>query len=247
MAFRFVLSVAAVLVAASLIILCLVGCLRSDGRNSDCRWPGESPTRPASAWHVSEDAEFAEDLSIRYADVHYGLRTPHFVSGEAYDAARDSCMATLFAEVAREHQVSVQDVYSALGRNRVYIDLIGIVPFILVYCFVVAAFAWVVWRRYPPVEDGWVPGIVMFLMLSFAFAVGGVMLGEVWSWIVERYRVGNPHMSYRAQRLIWSRHPMALFTGAIIIFWIAVLASARRLRPARVNLGSREILDHSTS
>jgi hypothetical protein len=229
MALRFVLLV--VLAVASLIVLGLAGGVRRDGRNSDCQWPGESATHRASAWHLSEDAEFAEDLAIRYADVHHGLRTPYFVSGGAYTAARDSCMATLFAQIAREHGIPVQDVYSSLGRNRVSIDLIGILPFVLVYCFAVAAVTRVIWRRYPPVEDGWIPGIVMFLLLSFAFAVGGVMLGEVWSWIVERYRVGNPHMSYRAQRLIWSRHPTALFTGAMVIFWLAALDSVRLLRP----------------
>jgi hypothetical protein len=52
------------------------GCLRRDGRNSDCRWPGESSNHPVSARHLSTDAEFAEDLAIRYADVHFGLRTP---------------------------------------------------------------------------------------------------------------------------------------------------------------------------
>jgi len=212
------------------IFVCLAGCVRRDGRNSDCRWPAEGATHRVSAWHLSQDAEFAEDLAIRYADVHHGLRTPYFVSGEAYNAARDSCMATLFAEISREHVVPIQGVYSSLGGNRVYIELIGILPFVLVYCFVVAAITRLIWRRYPPVEDGWIPGIVMFLLLSFAFAVGGVMLGEMWSWIVERYQVGNPHMSYRADRLIWSRHPTVLFTGAIVIFWLAALDSVRRLR-----------------
>jgi hypothetical protein len=234
MSFRFVFVLVAIALAATaMIILCLVGCVRSDGRNSDCRWPGESTTQQASAWHLSEDAEFAEDLAIRYADVHHGLRTPYYVSGEVYNAARDSCMATLFAQIASEHGVPVQDVYSSLGRNRVYLDLIGILPFVLVYCFVAAVVMRLIWRRYPPGEDGWVPGIVMFLLFSFAFAVGGVMLGETWSWIVERYRVGNPHMSYRAQRLIWTRHSGVLLTGAIVIFWLVALDSVRRLRLPR--------------
>jgi hypothetical protein len=66
--------------------------------------------------------------------------------------------------------------------------------------------------------------------LLFFVAETGGMLGEVWSWIGERYQIGNSHMCCRAQRLIWSRHPTALFTGAIVIFWLAAL----------------EIFDHST-
>jgi hypothetical protein len=57
--------------------------------------------------------------------------------------------------------------------------------------------------------------------------------------IVERYRVGNPHMSYRAERSIWSRHPTALLTGAIVIFWLAALDSVRRLRTPRPSEVSR--------
>jgi hypothetical protein len=231
MTFRCVRVVGAiVLVAGSLVVLCLIGRVRSDGRNSDCRWPGERATQGVSSWHLSEDAEFAEDLAIRYTDVHHGLRTPYYEPGNAYEAARDSCMATLFAQIASEHEVPVQDVYNALGRNRIYIDLLGILPFVVVYCFIGAAFSRFIWHQYPPAENGWTPVILMFFLLSFAFAIGGLMLGEVWSWIVERYRVGNPHMSDRAQRLIWSRYPGALFTGAVVVFWLIALDSILRLK-----------------
>ena len=54
-----------------LVLFCAAGCVRREGRNSDCRWPGETGEHPASEWHLSRDAEFAEDLAIRYADVQY--------------------------------------------------------------------------------------------------------------------------------------------------------------------------------
>jgi hypothetical protein len=57
-------------------ILGAVGCVRHDGRNPDCSWPPENANPTATARHLSEDAEFAEDLAIRYADTHHGLRTP---------------------------------------------------------------------------------------------------------------------------------------------------------------------------
>jgi hypothetical protein len=46
----------------------MVGCVRRDGRNSDCKWPCEIPVHSADARHLSADAEFGEDLAIRYAD-----------------------------------------------------------------------------------------------------------------------------------------------------------------------------------
>ena len=71
--------------------------------------------------------------------------------------------------------------------------------------------------------------MVMMVMVSLAFAVGGVMLGEMWSWAVEGYRVGNSHMSYRAERLIWSRHRGALFVRALVLFWVVAGGVGRRM------------------
>jgi hypothetical protein len=217
------------LIAAAMFLFCAAGCVRRDGRNSDCRWPGENVQHSASNWHLSQDAEFAEDLAIRYADVHHGLRTPYYVSSEDYNAGRDSCMATLFAEIARQHDVPVELVYKLLGRNRVYIDAVEVLPFALLYCFLVAVLSRVILRRYPP-ADGWTSSAIMMLLLSVGFALGGIMIGEVWSWFLEGYRVGNAHMSYRAQRLIWSRHPSALFSGALLLFWLIALEVARRTK-----------------
>lgn len=58
-------------------VLGLSGCVRRDGRNSDCRWPGEASNHSVSARHLSADAEFGEDLAIRYADTHFGPRSPN--------------------------------------------------------------------------------------------------------------------------------------------------------------------------
>ena len=115
--------------------------MRSDGRSSDCRWPAGTPGNAVTARHLSADAEFAEDLAIRYAD---------------------TC--------------------SRLGIN---------LPFALLYWFACAA-AWrIIWRRYPPATDGWIPAAVMAFFLSLVFATGAMMLRELWSWFVETYRIGR--------------------------------------------------------
>jgi hypothetical protein len=213
-----------------LVLLFAAGCVRREGRNSDCRWPGETGEHLASAWHLSRDAEFAEDLAIRYADVHHGLHTPYWESPEDYRAARDRCMGTLFEQIAKEHGVSVEHVYSSLGQNRGYIDLAENLPFLLLYCFVAVVATRMIWRRYPPPEDGWITGATMILLLSLAFAVAGTMLGDVWSGIAENFRVGNGHGSYRGQRLPWSRHGTALLASMLILFWLAAIEVTRRMR-----------------
>ena len=211
------------------LLLCVAGCVRRDGRNSDCRWPGETPKHPADARHLSADAEFAEDLAIRYADVHHGLRTPYYVSGEAYVAGRERCMATLFEQVAKEHNVDVALVAASLGRNREYVDIGVNLPFVLLYCVAAAVVARWIWRRYPRREYGWIPGAAMALVLSMLLAAACVMFGEVWSSIIETWRIGNGHMSYREQRLLWARYRTELFVGALIVFWMAASVAARRV------------------
>src|SRR5438445_9097490 len=66
-AFRF-------LAALGLVIsLALTGCIRREGRNSDCIWPEVNarpldPSRGGDARHLREDVELAEDLAVRYMD-----------------------------------------------------------------------------------------------------------------------------------------------------------------------------------
>ncbi|MGH9657151.1 MAG: hypothetical protein ACRD96_01335 [Bryobacteraceae bacterium] len=218
--------------AGLVLLLCASGCIRRDGRNSDCRWPAESIPHPADARHLSADAEFAEDLAIRYADTHHGLRTPGWVSGEAYGAARDRCMATLFEQIAKTHGVPAANVASALGQNRARIDLAVNLPFGVLYCFLAAVAARWIWRRYPRGEHGWIPGFVMTLFLSLAAGAGSTMLGQMWGWLVETIRIGNGHMSYRAQRLWWNRNATVLFAGAVLVFWAAAAVAVLRQRTA---------------
>ena len=211
-----------------LLVLSSVGCVRREGRNAECKWPGEIPRHSADARHLSADAEFAEDLAIRYADTHHGLRTPNYVSGEVYDAARDRCMGSLFEHIAKEHGVPVGLVSAALGRNRAGVDFVVNLPFLPFYCFACIAVARWLWGKYPPAEYGRIAAVTMTLFLSLAMAVGCMMLGEVWSWIAEGYRVGNSHMSYRVQRLWWVQHRTGLFAYAATAFLLAVAAVALR-------------------
>ena len=207
--------------ATLLVLLAAVGCVRRDGRNSDCKWPTAIVSHAPGAPHLSADGEFAEDLAIRYADTHHGLHTPYYLSGDAYAGARDRCMGALFEQIAKAHGVPPGQVSDSLGHNRAHIDLAVILPLVLLCCFAAPAVARTIWRRYPPIEHGWIPGVIMVLFLSLVFAVGSTMLGEVWSGIAEAFRVGNGHMSYRTQRLLWGRHRTELFAGAWIVFWRA--------------------------
>ena len=136
--------------AAALPMLFLVaaaGCVRRDGRNTDCHWPGEIAAKalkadqPGYGKHLSEDAEFAEDLAIRYTDAHHGPRSGHFESHEAAGRARNRCLTAMFGEVAKAHAVTPAEVFKFLGRNRGLIDLAVNLPFALLYGFAMSMIA----------------------------------------------------------------------------------------------------------
>ncbi len=221
------------LVILMVFVLGAGGCVRRDGRNSDCNWPGETSNHPVSARHLSADAEFAEDLAIRYADVHFGRRTPN--AGPNYPVERDRCMERLFEEIGKEHGVPVEQVSGSLGRNRAYIDMAEVLPFALLYGLAAIVCARMIWRRYAPAEDSWAPGITMALFVSLALAAGSTLLGEMWNWTVETHRIGNNHISYRANRLFFAKHRLELFVAALMIFWLAAMNAARRVRLEHFN------------
>ena len=212
-------------VLALLVFVCMAGCVRHDGRNPDCRWPGETgaralnPSQPRDRQHLSEDAEFAEELAIRYADTHDGLRSGHFESREVYVQGRDRCLGEMFAEIGKAHGVTPTEVFKSLGRNRAEFDLAVNLPFVLLYIFAASVMVRRIWGRCPPGE-GWMVGMAMVLLCSLAFGAGGVLLGEQWSTAAESVRVGSGHLSYRVDRLPWVRYRGELFAFTVMLFWL---------------------------
>ena len=62
---------------------------------------------------------------------------------------------------------------------------------------------------------------------SAVVSTAGMLVGELWSGAVEMLRVGNGHLSYRADRIPWGQHRASLFFCGVLLFWaIAALTSA---------------------
>jgi len=64
----------------------------------------------------------------------------------------------------------------------------------------------------------------MFTLCSLAFGVGGMLLGEQCSILVESVRVGTGHLSYRVDRLPWARHHFGFFLLCLVLFWASAAA-----------------------
>jgi hypothetical protein len=202
-----------------LLLMCMPGCVRREGRNQDCRWPGEPAAGHAvTAYHLSRDAEFAEELAIRYADTHHGLRSRHFESLEIYVQSRNRCLGTMFSEIGKTHGVAPAKVFEALGRNRTELDLAVNLPFFLLYTLAGYLVVRRIWSRYH--SDGWIVAAALIAVCSLVFGVGGVLLGEMWSATIESIRIDSGHLSYRTERLPWIRYQRELFCVNVVLFWI---------------------------
>ena len=65
-----------------------------------------NPSQPWQQRHLSDDAEFAEDLAIRYADAYRGPHSGHFEGMPEYGRTRDQCVIALFKVIGSSHGVT---------------------------------------------------------------------------------------------------------------------------------------------
>lgn len=214
----------------TLIIVVVLGtsaCVRREGRNSDCKWPGEAgatvldPRQPRTSRHLSADTEFAEELADRYTNVHYGPHSGY--SGPAVAGIeRHQCMDWMFDEVAKTHGVTKDVVIASYGRNRLGIDLSEILSFAIIYGIAaVLTSRWLV-QRYPPSES-WAGTLLMLTLCSLAFGAGAALIGPLWSMTAENVRIGTGHLGPRVLRLPMERHQGLAFLSATVLFWILAL------------------------
>jgi hypothetical protein len=173
--------------------------------------------------HLSDEALLAEDAAVRYADVHRGRRSGDYVSREAYQEMRDSCMTELFETLATHHAVTVAQVRDAVHYRRTSIDVLILLSFVAYYLAVANAMV------------RWLSQSVFFEVAGLRWAatsvaacgaagVGLVLFGLYFA-AFEMIRIGNTHMSYRAWRHPWIQHPSEFLIGGVILF---VLVAAYR-------------------
>jgi hypothetical protein len=220
--------------AATLVLaVACAGCVDRARVNVDCRWVHEAKAfaldlgARANREHLDDDARFAEDLAIRFADVQRGHRSGHFKGIDEYERARDQCMTALFEAVAQDHRVTRDDVRAGLEHRRTDFDAIAILVFFILYGLAAIAFAQWMFRTF--LLDRTL-ALIATVVVSAPFAVAGWAAGGLWSSALEMIRIGNDHLSYRGERAPWSRHSAAAFAACVAVFW---LASVWRYRSQR--------------
>ena len=202
------------LVLLFLILLALSGCVRREGRNSDCQWP-----RTGEPKDLRADLEFAEELAIRYMDAqHYGPSHP-----ETAAQAKNRCMGILLGEIGKDHGITAQEAFKSFGQRAAAVDVAINLPLILLYAFAADFLIRRLLRRYPPAE-GRLTSILILDLASLVFGTVGLVLGQQWSVVAESVRIGTGHLSNRVFRLPINTHQSEAFLFGVVLFLcIAVL------------------------
>lgn len=208
------------LAVLALVTMGTTGCLDAARINPSCQLDDPSTavldlTRPADRRHLRDDAQLAEALGIRLGDAYRGRK-----SVPERQELREACRDSLFSVIATRHRVPLAHVQAAPARRDLALDaLLLLGPMAVVLYWSAREVAGRVHRRFD--DDEWVEAAVSTVLLSFAVAGLWLAIGNAWSWIVEMVRLQDQHLSFRAARIPWGRHALALYTLAVPCYWLA--------------------------
>ncbi len=210
----------------------LVGCTRPGDHpiSDNCQWLEDDHRTlnlqlPADRSHLRKDVETAEDVAIRWADKNFGLR-------REYQPKRDQCMSQLFGGLASQHDVGIGTIDEYLGRRDIFVDVAVILSFATFYAVAAYLLVGKIRKRFAPAAPGfWVMSVTMALGVGLV----SVMLGGLWSIVVEGIRLNSGHLSYRMNRIPARQYWSQFYLCSIAIFGVAVLIRSRmRFVPGRI-------------
>src|SRR6185436_6727882 len=191
----------------------LAGCARPGDHpiSSNCVWtePDIHPlqlTRISDRRHLRFDAVTAEDMAIRWSDIHFGLRPE-------WDQKCYECMQTLFHGIAKHHSVDVAIVRQYSAERDPLVDAPVILSLGLLYLFVAYIFTGRMLRRFPANDSTfW----IMTLILAAGVSLVAVMVGGLASIVIENIRLNSAHLSYRMNRIPFRQHWAMLFVCGFV-------------------------------
>ena len=202
----------------------LVGCARPGDHpvSSDCDWSEPDShslelTKVSDRRHLHFDAVTAEDMAIRWADMHF-RHTPE------YEQRRDECMETLFQGIAKHHDVDVATVRQYSMDRDLLVDTTVIFSFGILYIIVAYMVTGRIMRRFHGDNSGlWIMTITMAAGVSLV----AVMVGYLGNIVIETLLLNSVHLSYRLNRIPFRQHWATLFVCGFVVFGLVALLRSR--------------------
>ena len=205
------------------IVLSTSGCSMPAGMNENCEWPAGAEGAAQRA--LLGDVRIAEEVALRYADANFDSKASH-------GRLRSDCEGRLFALIAENHGVSLTAIDRARQQLAAKVwDPPVHLPLIALYIAAALMLARYVPKRFQ--RDEIAPAAIATLFLSLLIGIVFQAVSHLWDGVVEMARVGNTHMSYRAERLGWRQYSGEVFVLTVVLFWSAVIVCYRTntLRP----------------
>ena len=199
----------------------------------ECRWLPNHPRATldlrdrGDRRHLSDDAQVAEDIAIRHADIRGGTG-PARRDVPLYRTRRETCKASLFATIADQHGVSVDSVASAVVHRRVWLDALVMIAFAILYAALARHAAGRIFQS--AIGDSRALASAMTVVGAVVFAAIGLFAGEVWTGLIESIRLGNGHVSYRVDRVPWRQYPVPIFIAGVLVFVVTAIDKWKQTR-----------------
>jgi hypothetical protein len=207
------------------------GCIDPALINDRCEWrePVYTPLAELDLpGHLAADVELAEELGIRHGDSFRGREDVGDLRRK-----RDACTDALLTEIARRHRVTTAELVGARGRRSVGADFLTVfAPMALVFVLAAGWGAGRIFHRFPPSLEPR-PALILTVVMSLVVAALGYAIGDMWSWQVEAWRLGNDHLSYRAFYRPWVRHSGGVFAATVVLCWVVAAGRARAYGSSR--------------
>lgn len=227
------LQVGALLLLTVTVALTVGGCGVRPGDHpvsSNCEWievgsGSVNLEKAADRRHLRDDALTAEDIAIRWADKNSGPKSVQFKGFPEYKRRTDECMEALFQGVASHHGVDVALVRQYRLSRDIVSDSAVILGFAFLYALASYGLAGAIRRRFP--SDEWAAFLIATVAMSVLASIVGVMLGDLWSVLIENLRMGSGHLSYRIDRIPWRLHWGEAFICGLVVFWLVAAVRAR--------------------
>ena len=220
-------------VALLILTIAVGGCARPGDHpvSSNCSWT-EDDNRTlnlqylADRRHLRNDAVTAEDMAVRWADQHFPLRPE-------WDARCYECAQSLFSGVASHHGVDVNLVRQYSRQRDLIADSVTILSFGLLYLAAVYYLVGKIRRRFTVDES------INFWIMTAAMSVGaslvGVLVGGLWSIVIETYRLNSAHLSYRMNLIPFRQHWFVVLLCILLAFWLIALIRSKDLKTGLQN------------
>jgi hypothetical protein len=200
-----------------------------------CSRPGDHPVSPNCLWteddnrtlnlenfadrrHLTNDAVTAEDMAIRWADQHFHLRPE-------WDARCYECVQSLFKGVASHHGVDVNLVRQYSRQRDVVADSVTILSFGLLYLAAVYYLIGKIRRRFSADES--INFWIMTAVISVGAGLVGLLVGGLWSIVIETYRLNSAHLSYRMNLIPFRQHWFGFLLCGVLAFWLMALIRSK--------------------